>query len=457
VLLGAGLAVVLGLLGLAFSLARVGEAAGDDESDRWTWVLAAGIAWAGATAWFARTGALRETELGREVCSRWLGVRQYLRQSAAFGDLPPGAVAVWERYFAYATAFGLAHTAARALPFATDDPGTAWSRYSGQWQQVRIKYPTRFMFGQMPAKVFLYGLGLTAFWGFIGIYLLPVAAQVAWDVGTDFIDDSALSESNAELWLALGIGAVVVGFGGFILYRLTDGVARLVLGLMDVGKSVTLTGEVANVYQGRVALADGMEDEVRAWWPPAGAPALRRGQIARVTMSPRLCFVTNVEVVDATRAEPTAARFGREISTPETSIATDGVAALGSDAVSAIAGLALTSVDEAESGVTGSGGGFSRTFTDGDDGVVRVYLTPSSAGVGTVFGILSRLGGPADSIDIRGRRARWMGGRVLALQLDGRMLGIDVELPELDDDARRLLATRLAEHLVGESATAGPV
>jgi hypothetical protein len=304
VLMSGGLAVVLGLLGLAFAIARVGESAEDDEFDRWTWVLVAGIAWFGATAWFARTGALRETEPGREVCARWLGVRQYLRQSAAFGDLPPGAVAVWERYLAYATAFGMAHTTARALPFATDDPGTAWSRYGGQWQQIRVKYPTRFRFGELPAKVFLYGLGLTAFWGFIGFYLLPVSAQLAWDIGNDVIDDGDLAGSNAELGLVLGIAAVVFLLGAFILYRLVDGVARLLLGLFDVGRSVSVTGEVANVYQGRVALADGIAEEVRAWTPPAGSPPLLRGQIARVTMSPRLCHVTAVEVLDSERAGP---------------------------------------------------------------------------------------------------------------------------------------------------------
>lgn len=451
VLLSAGLAVVLGLFGLAFSLAEVGQTAEDDESDRWVWVGAAGFAWVGATLWFARTGALRETGLGREVCARWLGVRQYLRESAAFGDLPPGAVAVWERYFAYATAFGLAHTAARALPFATDDPGTAWSRYSGQWEQVRVTYPTRFMFGQMPAKVFLYGLGLTAFWGFIGLYLLPVSAQLAWDIGTDLIEDGDLADSNAQLGLAVGIAAVVAGLGAYVLYRLIDGVARLLLGLFDVGKSVTVTGEVANIYQGRVALADGVADEVRAWWPSTGSPPLRRGQVARVTMSPRLCYVTKVEVLDSEQAEPDAipaAESGAAAQARELPAALGPVDAA---TISAIAGLPLTSADSAAASAMASAGGFAQTFTDGEDGAVRIQLTPAAAGIGTVFGIVSKLGG-GEPVEISGRHARWMRGRLLALPLDGRMLAIEVELAGLDEEAKRALATRLAEHVMSESA-----
>ncbi|MGH2609762.1 MAG: hypothetical protein ACRDHF_11845, partial [Tepidiformaceae bacterium] len=79
---------------------------------------------------------------------------------------------------------------------------------------------------------------------------------------------------------------------------------------------------------------------------------------------------------------------------------------------------------------------------------------PAAAGIGTVFGIVSKLGG-GESIDIAGRRARWIGGRVLALPLNGRMFGIDVELAGLDEPQKRALATRLAEHVFEHSTPAG--
>lgn len=450
-LLSGGLAIVLALLALAFMVARVGESgdsASDDDFEPWTWLAVAGIAWVLASSWFAKNGALRETPAGRVACAHWLGVREYLRQSATFGELPPGSVTVWERYLAYATGFGLAHSTARALPFSTDDPNTAWSRYGGEWRQLRISYPKRWGFGQPPWQVFLFGLGITAFWGVIGFLILPALARGAWDIGTEIISDQDIG-GRAELWLGLGIGAVVVLIGGQVVYRLIDGLGKLILGAMDLGRTVTVTGEVANVYEGRVAVADGIAERTRAWTPPPAAPAPGRGQVVRVTMSPHLCYVTKVESLEPAREpEPRAAETAAAAATAATATSQTGRGPLSPEDVSRTLGLALTPAQGPGAVIAADGAGaFMQTFTDGSGGILRVFVTGSMGPAAGMLGLLGRLPGQ-DRVDVGGRTATWSGERMLSLAIDGRMLGVEIELPQLDAAQKQAAAVALAEQIL---------
>ena len=58
---------------------------------------------------------------------RWLGLREYLSHNPAFPDMAPAAEVIWDRYLAYAAAFGLARAAVTALPIRAEDPDRAWS------------------------------------------------------------------------------------------------------------------------------------------------------------------------------------------------------------------------------------------------------------------------------------------------------------------------------------------
>ena len=68
------------------------------------------------------------TPAGREAAAHWLGVREFLSGDDSFHRLPPAAVAIWDRYLAYAAAFGIAEAAtapivaafAARLPSAAD-------------------------------------------------------------------------------------------------------------------------------------------------------------------------------------------------------------------------------------------------------------------------------------------------------------------------------------------------
>src|SRR4029079_1611913 len=179
---------------------------------------------------------------------------------------PPGSVAIWERYLAYATAFGAARETCRCFPFTEDDPSTAWSRVGGEWHQVRIEYPTRWGFGQKPANVFLVGVVLTLFWGAIGFVLLPIAGNIVYDFGTTVIDDQNLGD-RALLGLVLGIVGGIAVLGIYVLFRLLDGVMRLGRGALDLGRWEIVDGQVVNVHLGRVAVDAGRDDEIRAWLP----------------------------------------------------------------------------------------------------------------------------------------------------------------------------------------------
>ena len=62
------------------------------------------------------------TPAGRDVASRWLGVRAFIAGTGSLDDLPPAAVEVWDRYLAYGAAMDLSEVAVEGLlmHFRTD-------------------------------------------------------------------------------------------------------------------------------------------------------------------------------------------------------------------------------------------------------------------------------------------------------------------------------------------------
>jgi hypothetical protein len=55
------------------------------------------------------------TEEGRRAARHWLGVRTFIADHGNFGDLPPAAVEVWDRYLAYGAAMDLSDDAVKGL------------------------------------------------------------------------------------------------------------------------------------------------------------------------------------------------------------------------------------------------------------------------------------------------------------------------------------------------------
>ena len=115
------------------------------------------------SARMARSLAQLPTDAGRSAASRVEGLERHLRDDAPLADLPPAAVKLRGRHFAYAAAFGAAPLAVELLPMGIEDDHRAWSRAGGRWRRVRVRYP-RFWpvaWGRHPAWAIL----MAVFWG----------------------------------------------------------------------------------------------------------------------------------------------------------------------------------------------------------------------------------------------------------------------------------------------------
>jgi hypothetical protein len=140
-LVAAGIVPIVVLLVVA---AQIGGDPGDDPVlSGAAAAMAIGCAFglAGIARRMRRTFAQTPTEAGKRAEAGWLGVRAHLEQNEQLSRLPPAAVRLYGRHFAYAAGFGLADHAVEALPFGEEDDQLAWSAQGGRWRRVRVQYP----------------------------------------------------------------------------------------------------------------------------------------------------------------------------------------------------------------------------------------------------------------------------------------------------------------------------
>ncbi|MBI2766675.1 MAG: DUF2207 domain-containing protein [Chloroflexi bacterium] len=444
-LLGIVLAAALALLASAFALSRLGESR-DSTSDSfapsdWYWIGA--VTWIAAMVGLVRLRDLRDTPAGSAACARWLGVRQYLRSRDAFDDLPPSAVTVWERYLAYGVALGAAQATTEALPFAAADPEVAWSRTTGTWRQIRVRYPERFGFGDAPILVLLGGLGRTVLFGGIAVFLFPIVLPATWGVARDMLRD--IGETDGRILALAGFFTGIFGLMGlYIGIRLLAGLIRLVRGALDVNRSVALEGNVVKTWDGRVAVDDGKVTETVALRFPKGMPATSRGDHVKVMRSPHLWHVRSFQVVE--RAQPSAAPAVS--ATRAAAAATAAPAALTPALLREITGLDLAPMASASQfeGLSFPGAS-SQRFGDGNGnevGVARYSVKPGLSGIflKALTAMPGRAGATVDGI---GGHAWWLGDKVLLVEDDGQFVAIEAEFAALDSSARLAVARKLAE------------
>jgi hypothetical protein len=228
-------------------------------------------------------------------------VRAQLAGDDHFAEQPPTAVAIWDRLLSYGAAMGVAPGAVRPIPMGTESDTEAWTAFVGSvdeshteartdfgggWRAVQVRYPLRILtgWGRRPAVAIALGL----------LFLLPAV-----------IVPGAIGDLSGE---SDGVGRAI-GFLVFVIGPLLAFVygARLVWrGVADVGKRVTLDGEVLRrkavksnnggtvaVY---LAVYDGNGSEVRALLcKPAVASDVNTGDLVRATISPHLAYVYRVE------------------------------------------------------------------------------------------------------------------------------------------------------------------
>ncbi|MEU8298343.1 hypothetical protein AB0C04_13795 [Micromonospora sp. NPDC048909] len=259
----------------------------------------------------------RDTPTGRTVAARWLGLRAWLAGHESFADLPPAAVAVWDRYLAYGAALGVTRVASHVIDLGMADRRRLWSSYGGRWRRVSVSYP-----GGLPR----YGQAL----GWI-VFRALIAALLGWTfarvVGGLFLDSAGQSSSDGRAsWtrlaeagpVTLGIvalGFALLGLAGYLLLR----------ALLDLVAPATVTGEVLwhQVWQrqssddgpGRpinhhLVIDDGHGDQLRAWiLPQQIAGECRLGDVVTARVRP---WTRRVIGVGVQRAAPEPADLGAD-------------------------------------------------------------------------------------------------------------------------------------------------
>jgi Predicted membrane protein (DUF2207) len=237
--------------------------------------------------WIRERRAQRDTDAGLAAAADWLGVRAYLRE-AELEDLPPASVTIWERYLAYAAAFGVAQAAVEAIPMGAEEDRRAWSSHGGRWREVRIRYPFAWppAWGWLPAVALVVSIAGIA----VSAGLLRLAAGIGWP-------QQGLGDPPGLVAFVRGLAVAAWAAGAIIGLWSTVAVVRSVA---DLGRRRQVSGYVLRLRTfggssddpGRhyLALDDGSANVIRAWRVPdelwASVPAQYR--TATITVWPHL-------------------------------------------------------------------------------------------------------------------------------------------------------------------------
>jgi hypothetical protein len=301
-LVGAGPFAIGALLYLASAVG------GDTSSDNVVpAVVAGGVAGAAILVLIGGAGALSRslaqlpTPAGQEMAARCLGLQSHLRENDQLVDLPPAAVQLWGRHFAYAGAMGVARTAVERLPFGAEDDNRAWSRFGGRWRRVYVRYPRGWPpgWGMHPA----FALFLALLWGAAStaaIYGLVQLAQAAADPITS--TDPTFTREQLD-WIGRGALLLTIPFAVVFLWSLY----LLVRAAPDLWMRRTASGDLvrararSQILQRRVedpkywyylALDDGTRSRIRSWRVRQDLYRARhQGETVEVEFTPNLGYV----------------------------------------------------------------------------------------------------------------------------------------------------------------------
>ena len=272
---------VVGALVAAGGLAALGIAAAvahnvlrGDEEDPWGTVLGVGfISFLVLATLAGRNIGERDTPAGRDVAARWLGVKAWLRGDDAFGELPPSAVAVWDRYLGYGAALGTTRVSSAVIDLGMGNRRRVWSSYGGTWRRVRVRYP-RFglRYGRTAPPLVLRALAAIGVGYVLARWWRGLVADIA---GADDLSGNAVTRFADPVALAgLALGLALIGYGIYALVRV----------VVDFAAPVAVTGQVlwlqlwqqttgsdASPPQPTIhylAIDDGRSDRVTAWALP---------------------------------------------------------------------------------------------------------------------------------------------------------------------------------------------
>jgi hypothetical protein len=266
--------------------------------------IAGGLGLLSLAAAIGASDRQRETPHGLDVAGRWLGVRRYVADHGNFDALEAAAVTIWDRYLAHAVALGLAPVVVAQLPLGAEDDRHAWSRATGQWRSVLVRYPRGVPGeGRHPVAVVLVGLVVAA--GAIGVMRL--------------LDEVPPFEEAAGRWAVGGVLAVAVAVGLFAAVTVLRAIADVFADsthegvllrarMRETGDRLPGVLRVLRPEAGRrrrryyLAVDEGTADELRAWRVrPAVYSSVVQGASVRAVVTPRLRYVRSIETVDTLR------------------------------------------------------------------------------------------------------------------------------------------------------------
>jgi hypothetical protein len=327
----AAFAAGLGLAAAAFLLTR--HSSGGNGGALKT----AGVVWLFGTGILGGIGhrplGERDTPAGREVAAKWFGVRDWLHRTEAFGDLPPSAVAVWDRYLSYGDALGTARLCAAVIDLGMGNRKRVWSSHGGTWHRVRVRYPHFWpRYGKTARFLITKGVLL----GGLGSLLLYYWARgVAAALREPAIGERSVARfADPVRNIGLTIGAVLLAYGAYLVIR----------SIIDLAAPANLTGQVLwkQVWRSDsggenrpsvpwlhyFAVDDGSGDRTTAWGlPSALAGRAEDGDTVKLTARRWSRRVTELTVVtqgtgrrwqDAGSAnDRTEAMIGMAMSLPE--------------------------------------------------------------------------------------------------------------------------------------------
>ncbi|NJC70385.1 DUF2207 domain-containing protein [Planosporangium thailandense] len=304
----------------------------------------------------------RDTAAGHAAATRWLGLRAYLRGDEAFANLPPAAVAVWDRYLSYGAALGTTRMCSAVIDLGLGDRRRVWSSYGGTWHRVRVRYPVFWArYGSRAAPLLIRALaGLVVGYALLR-YRHPMVdgLPVRWRGPTGLV-------------MTL-LGAAVAARAGY----------RLVRAVADLAWPVTVTGEVLWTEPWRVtrggdnrpstpwlyylAVDDGTDDRTTAWALPAARyDRCAVGDVVRLTARRWTRRVVDLTVVAHRTGDVAADPGAGDAPVPPSAVGTPDLTTGRLLSANDVAGAIGLPVVVRDAGGTVAGVLSAQTFTTGD-------------------------------------------------------------------------------------------
>jgi hypothetical protein len=190
------------------------------------WAILSLVGWLVLFVPVGRDDPDRYTKRGQRATAHWLGVAAWLRAHPTLRDLPPGAVAVWDRYLAYGVALDVLPHAARVLDFeSVGVRDELWSHHTGRPRLVRVRYLSR---NRLLRPLGPVAAGASLTWALVTlpVWVVVGAVALASDAWVDYL--------RYPLLLLAGVQAARAAY-------------RLVRSAVDLRFPISVTGTVVDI------------------------------------------------------------------------------------------------------------------------------------------------------------------------------------------------------------------